>query len=1214
MHKRFVLIPLALASLTFAGPANADPLKSKMTVPLSYKDVQFGIQEVRDNLDTVSCGGWTDPTPVKMSLLPPPDTGPCNMQLDCHDAATACSGGFTGFVKPKQPDGTIPICISRDTGASGIAEMNYLHELTHVKQACKLAPGVPFHVTQADCCQLEGEAYSVECNFAAASGMFNVPYNGIMIDVPTCVLWGMNKGSCASFGPNACGDDSLIPPGYSAAMLAAFAAVQPTFSCAQIQNSPTPAMKAATDEIQKMSLANQKQLPTVSCASGGTDCVPVPNLGKDLPGRTNVDPLGDPKTGIGKRGAFEFPDTTFGYLSSCNIKMDRYQDPDLQKLHMDIVLEDQDDPDAPVKVKVQAGDGQVDVNPGHWCIRYDKATPKWCKKLYEEAWPALSAAAHGLISGANMFCPPPPADALYAPTYVDKHFCFDRAPAVSDTRICHGQECRTPQDPAFYNVLAKCSWQAVYDADGNYIGQKPVDNSPDLPLTYGFEDGVSSSYYRHYAQDYRVPGVTVTTPGKTWQVRGECYEYYKEDDPQVRVTAGDGGGKDNDEQCELVIATPDEQNPDPPEWVESGGHSQKENVPDPNPGKNDDPTRDPRTAPDPWKIDAETNLSIIDVKKLQELQKGFEDPADITGVVGAIIPAKQIGSKTVPDNARTDAYDDSDHRALGKYWEAQEKILVQLVRDPITRLVMPGRFLVGLDEKSPLYQYVRGVVSKSDGTVELTLKAGREDLGNVLEALKQTYVLPITEVKIPVIIPQAVPNEADPLASEDRIDQLILQWQQWKEYEKRDAAGPPARASFDGDADPLIAKLKNYKAKIVQARKLRNALTKLIVRFYDPLREFDTKLATWYKDNTEALKLAAEKAKERQQLKRIWRHIQNSMLQTDACQLQWCSNMRYSIAVYSLLDNWWGDAPKRTSRNPGYVPQGDLKTIAYVQPPDQVYDFSSLDFPRGEFEIPVLWEIQIPVNLPIPPMIGTKPQDPGDFPDLPNLPDAAVFDAFPIPQVNVPTLEKVQPPPPTDLSGAKDILRKFRVMIDGTSVADQQNEESFEDTTGVVTDEGPNFPKDRESMRGAYCRFIPSITIPPDPIQKTGNPEKIIHVENDLRERAARLFSRWLPERTEDLAGRFVRVKHEYPSDDVQPKCKEDIVCAFLPPVKTTTIKQQVFFPTAVPDFSSFADDLKSQSLPDAANHNPYLRSPIDLLKRFFPALDLPITIDLSPS
>ncbi|MSR67332.1 hypothetical protein EXS65_00690 [Candidatus Peribacteria bacterium] len=975
-----------------------------------------------------------------------------------------------------------------------------------------------------------------------------------------------------------------------------------------------------------------------------------------IPGRDNVNPLGSPTTGIGTRGVFQFPDTAFGFASACDMyitssgdllavppgphtEAQTMYDEDLDKiLHKNIDFKNTpcDGPDPCIafdggSVRLVDGNGKIQINPYNWCIRWDNATPKHCRQL-ASAWRAMSQLP-GIHIPVQSMCDCESVSAIphdKCPPRPRKRYCFDPI----NTFICTGTSarysifdtimetsmidtkegkpeipaavefprndtCRTDWLPFHYNKITECEYTTVITILGPY-GVLNVKRP-------GEHLSIPSSIYRHYAGGFMQPGVHVRFgTGALGTLRGECYEYYKETnkdltdfDPQTTVTAGrgDGGGKDNDEQCELVLTN------EMQGWPDLVGHKQLENVPDPDPPV--DPLRPSRNAADPWVLDDQTNLSVIDIVKLKELQKDFDDPGDITGVIGSIVEAKQRASKTVRDNIRTDMFDDADHRSLSAYWEAQEKALLVLTRAPTVRLIMPARFIAGLDDDNPLFQYVQAKVSKPNGTVELTLRAGPEDIGNVLSTFKRSYIMPLSEVRIPILVP---------LASKGEIDKLIFEWKHWKQLEDADAqnANPP-RASFSGEADPILAKLQEYSGAILSQRKLRNALDKELIGFLSPLKQIDRFMANWYQDNTQKLKEAAMKNADRLRLKRVWRHIQNSMLQADQCQLQWCSNMRYSIAVYSLLDKWWGDAALRSPRNSGYVPPDDLQDLIGDPPKDQLYDFSFLAPARGEFKIPVLWPIQVKIKLPRPPLLGTKPEAPGDFPSLPTLPDAAVFDEFSAPTVNLPAERVLGIPPSMDLAAAIDTLMKFRVMIDGTQIGDQEFESQWEEESndGIVADEGTNFSLDRNNMRGSYCRFIKSVLVPSNPDK--GDPERILHVENDLKERVARLYSRWLPERTEDLAGRTLRVRNQFPLPAV-PKCKEDVICAFLPGQRTTVAKWATFLPTADTDFTDIADTLRFTTLPSSDSQSPYENATLPVLERLFPWLTPPVEIDLRPT
>lgn len=951
-----------------------------------------------------------------------------------------------------------------------------------------------------------------------------------------------------------------------------------------------------------------------------------------LPGRNNDSPFGNAVTGVGVRSGFQYPDSAFGYASACDMYALTMRDKDLERLGKNIEMHDGGScPSGRTPtcidfdggyVELVSGDGLIDINKFGWCIRYDKATPKYCKQLFD-AWRRMSVLAgiHPPVTDTcdcerfspNEGCPdrpakrycfdpgvlfecegtsgdrPEPIDAIQRPILVPQGA---PEPSIRDTPV--NMTCRTDWKPSFRNKMTECSYECIV------VDPELPDNCllwGITPTVNGIHRALPSSYYRHYATNYMEPGVEVNPVGT---LRAECYEYYRETengsdsgdpgedfDPKEFVTSGEGEKKENEEQCEVIPTT------DTPEWPETDDDKQKENVPGP---EITDPERPSRSVPDPWIPDEQTNLTMLDIEKLREIQQGFDDPDDITGVLGAIVETKQRASKTVPDNARTDMFDDSDHRAMSKYWEKQEKVLLELLRDPTVRLIMPARFLVGLDDDNPLFQYVRGTVSKPNGTVELTLRAGPEDIGNVLASFQKSYVLPVTEVRIPILLP---------LVSKAEIDTLIVEWKEWKQYE-----AISGRSSNGDLANDMIDKLNTYRDALDQQRVLRNALSHQLINLLKPLRDIDQFMANWYRDNTQKLREAAQSSREIRQVKNIWRHIQNSMLQTDQCQLQWCSNQRYSLDVYSLLDEWWGERDPHERRDQEYIPPDSLE-FSSDRPKDQLYDFSFLSLPKGNLKIPVLWPIQVKIKLPHPPLANSTPEDPDNFPDLPDLPDASIFDDFTSPDVSLPSPRILEIPASPDTGTAKDVLRKFRVMIDGKSIEEQIEQEAREDANGgIAEDEGEDFTIDRKSMRGVYCRFIRSVLIEPD--ENLGNPKMIVHIENDLKERVARLYSRWLPNRIPDFAGRTRRVRQEFPTKP--PKCKEDVICALLPAEKTTTVKSQMFFPNKESDFSNIAGELEDLTLPDNEDENPYLHAPIPVLERFFPHLDLPIEIDLRPN
>lgn len=1201
---------------------------------------------MRENIETVQCGGWTDFSDATVVT----DTGApgCFPRFTCAAGINACEG-FTGYTHMKNPDGSVPVCLSNLDAAGGQWDYLLMHELVHVKQFCAKAPGEPLYTTRAECCQLEREAYTVQCNAAASDGLFDAPVNGVQLSAEGCIAVGKNL-SCGGFGPNACSTD-VFPAGYADALITAVTN-SPRNSCDQITTNPSPRVQSILDTIQRISdatpgtVVGNVPLPKFTAQNPDGSEDPVA-----LPGRNNINPLGDPSGGLGERGGFEFPDSAFGYSSACNIYDDVIIDDDLKRKGKKIVFDFNIGIDDDPNVRVEDGAGEIYMNPGRWCRRdndMEKATPRWCNKLYG-VWQQMASIAprdnradlcdcDGALNG----CPFRP----------EKRYCFDtpytfecrgesakKDPVISfDTDVPAQQRtCRTTWVTGFDNKMTECHKEDALDADGNVIGFNAVVDVSGRHLA------LSSSFYRHYAGNLFDPGITVTVPGvdNVWNVRAECYEYYKEKnwtdgsdfDPKINVT------NQADEQCEFVIATDGEWNPRKPEWRPGEGQSQRWKV------KAaadivEERTRDPRDAPDPWVADTDTNLTMIDIRKLKDMQAGFQDPTDVTALLGTLITTRQTGSKTMPKNAHTDQFDDTAERKMAAFLEEQQRELLKMTADPQTRLIMPARFLIGLADDDPLFQYVSHTASRSDGTVEITLKAGLEDIGNVLKSFQRIFVAPTQEVRIPVLVP---------LVSVTEIDARIADWKLWKKAtqlrstELQDLAATTVDFARRAEllveimaldaaaekADPLIAKLIQYRDRGEEVRLMRGALLSYLENFYEPQQQIREYFADWYEENTELLAEASRRAVQRRELKRIWRLLQRSLLQADACQLLWCSNQRYSLPVYSLLDNWWGDGESGDIRDPNYRPARTLLTVPpYVQPEDQIFDFSDVKFSSDPWLIPTLWPVQVRVALPLPPSVGVEPPDIADFPDLPPLPDDTVFDDLPVPSVSLPDKPLIVPRVSEDLEDAKNILREFRLIIDGTSIPDQINEEDAL-ARGESIDQGDdNFSLDRGNMRGTYCRFPQSILIPPDskdkkyisdpasvdhsdPQDRYGNPAKIVHVENDLRERLARLFSRWMPQREDDYAGRVLRLMEEFPPDD-PPKCHEDVLCYFLPKETRTVTNWQWFMPDIRGgNFTRLGAELRAQTLPATENTNPYYGASRETLQRFFPLMNLPITTKL---
>ncbi len=232
----------------------------------------------------------------------------------------------------------------------------------------------------------------------------------------------------------------------------------------------------------------RQNIDSVQCGGWDTDSdatvngvgvdgdVPIPDISPDVPGRRNINPLAKPTGGLGERSEFEYPDSAWGYSSACDIYQDSYIDDDLKRLGKDVNIKEDG------TVEVVDGSGKVDINPHDWCLRMDKATPKFCKRLYE-AWQQASSMVPREDPAAVCPCPEPNDG---CPSRPPKRYCFDppytfECSGTSDKRTPiattypdeppQDRTCRTTWGPAFFNKMDVCHAEPydVFDADGNFV-------------------------------------------------------------------------------------------------------------------------------------------------------------------------------------------------------------------------------------------------------------------------------------------------------------------------------------------------------------------------------------------------------------------------------------------------------------------------------------------------------------------------------------------------------------------------------------------------------------------------------------------------------------------------------------------------------------------------------------------------------------------------
>lgn len=1133
MRRRTFLGSIGLMGLALLQSAQAEQFQPKYNNPQTYAEVQKGIAELKKNIESVQCGGWQSGTEEEDAA----SMGGCNVQIRCASDSAAATGpgdgsdeggdigicyGRVAFASRKDASGTMNVCSSRPKNNKG--ETYFLiHELAHTLQFCPHRVGESVIHSRETCCKYEREAYRAQCQAMAEDGQLS----GISID--QCADYGASYLSCDKYGVNACGVPPIEPAMQITIRKALYDGGGKT--CAQETagldtknpdaSGADPRIKALLKQINKLSDDQTKS------SSSTPSAFPMPVV-TGAPGRANPTPTADIKLGVGVRAAFTFPDTALGFKTACDIH--------------------------------QAKDARGnDINPERLCINEnpERNTPKDCKKLYDFLIrQQKDARRNDNCDGSK------------------EKLCFDY------TGVCTGQGCRTPFFPAF-----------------SYT--PPVCPPPPLPVVPEQVTQKQSSFYRHYT-------VTVDAPQSNhWDVSGECYDWYIEKDPELNMTVKKkAGGSYADtrpyEQCEVKIgkgtsafesssssagtasvtpggsagsAAPNIT----PEWKPASDQKgqfwpQKGLV-----GPTDD-DRQPRTAADPWVADAQTNLSILDMKKAKDVTKNLDDENDITPFATNLIAIRQKASKAIGAQSRTDDFDDTGERGFVSWWLTQQQEIMKMVRQPQVRLLLPSRFITGLDETDALFAYAKDSISQSNGYSEITVHAGSEELGNLLQSLQHSFFLPIQEVRVPVIVP---------LLSETEANTRIAEWKLWQQEN-------PAHKA---DAEPFIHKIESYRDAALRVRDMRSVLparSKQLLTVQKQIRGF---YASWYLQNAKRVQQWSQVNVVRTQIKKTWNAMATALLDASACQLHWCSNQRYSLAVYSLLDGWF----RKTDSI--LLSATDLSSLRYRPPRDQSIDFSWLQLGSGSsLQMPVLWPVQVRLTIPLPPhsLNATLP-DIDDYPDVPQYADdyADLFGSMPVPDVRFPAgiiprnedfsdfaISDAYLVPPVE---REDVLTQAQQMLDALSSSFQGDDTS------------------RDNLKGAYCRFANSILEAPNP--DAGSDRRIVHIENDLQERIARLFSRFMPNRDNDFRGKADRLA----ATPAPSPCLDDVPCAPAPGERRIRDSWQWTVRSMATDIQTTYEVLRDSMLP-AIDRNPYLDAARSVLVRSMPLVLLPLTYDLSPS
>ncbi len=122
------------------------------------------------------------------------------LNITCNAGINSCSG-TSGHTDYMDASGNINLCFSYPTTGNGGMYYLFRHELTHARQTAEQPVGYQLADTATKCCQIEAEAYQVQCGAEAENGAFDTQQaKDVGLNKNSCVLYGQNMISCSYLG------------------------------------------------------------------------------------------------------------------------------------------------------------------------------------------------------------------------------------------------------------------------------------------------------------------------------------------------------------------------------------------------------------------------------------------------------------------------------------------------------------------------------------------------------------------------------------------------------------------------------------------------------------------------------------------------------------------------------------------------------------------------------------------------------------------------------------------------------------------------------------------------------------------------------------------------------------------------------------------------------------------------------------------------------
>ncbi len=474
--------------------------------------------------------------------------------------------------------------------------------------------------------------------------------------------------------------------------------------------------------------------------------------------------------------------------------------------------------------------------------------------------------------------------------------------------------------------------------------------------------------------------------------------------------------------------------------------------------------------------------------------------------------------------------DVNPERSFVEWWQEQQNAANILFTAPTVHLLLPPQWSVSVDPLHPLATgKVRDTASGALRTdpqlrpIDVQLQMRDDLLGDVIDYLTSTSLLPLKEERIPIMIPEGSPSEFRALAES---------WCDWYRYTAKSK-------TCDGAPAPVkerMEKLREYANRIDDFRSLRAQTMQLSAKALEMQVGMQKKLQEWIRLYSEPIANVNASWAALNDLKGSWEEAQTTYREFhDRINFPWCRNDRFTTPIYSLLDPWWpGEMTAERSFSTDAFPR-----IEAVPHQDIVMDLSSLVVTNTSMRLPVLDPVLVALDPEAlwPPSEQQKgaPGDLNKLPPLPNLddiPELGTFEDLPVEIENPPALDESQFPV-LDAGGAGGSIGQMQELLKGMSKAyddfwssrfmfrpkeikDGKVDQEKGTESAARYDEdciwpGENFPEN-SNPKQVLDKGMKDLYDPPEGFTehtlRLKSQSRCLHMEYDLYERLARVVVR----------------------------------------------------------------------------------------------------------